>query len=180
VPALTAPRIAVASLRQFDVPTAGAEPFDIAAGPDGSMWFTEFRAAKIGRINSSGKVTEPKVPTSNGEPYQITAGPDRSVWFTEYNSTSIGRVTLSGQVTQIKLPRPSYGGAGITSGLIGRITSRGSISELALPTPGSNPSGIAKVPAGTICVTETGPARSRGSPCAHLDSDTEPARRAGA
>jgi len=165
VPALTAPRIAVASLRQFDVPTARAEPFDITAGPDGSMWFTEFRADKIGRISPSGKITEYQVPTPGAEPYQITIGPDRSVWFTEYNSASIGRVTPSGRVTQIKLPHPSGGGAGIASGpgaavwvsdpvsFVDRINPAGRLTRTKLPA-GGFPFAIAATRTGEIFLNE--------------------------
>src|SRR5580693_2221633 len=34
--------------------TAGAVPNGITKGPDGAMWFTEFRAGKIGRVSEWG------------------------------------------------------------------------------------------------------------------------------
>ena len=116
VPALGAPAIAAGSVRVFRVPTAGAEPFDIAAGPGGTMWFTEFAVDKIGRVSPSGQITEYPVPTAGAGPYQIAAGPDGSMWFTEYNTTKVGRISPDGQVTEIGLPRPTYGGTGITTG----------------------------------------------------------------
>jgi streptogramin lyase len=33
-------------------------PFDVAAGPDGNLWFTEFGSDKIGRITPTGTITE--------------------------------------------------------------------------------------------------------------------------
>ena len=33
--------------------TARSEPSDITAGPDGALWFTEFRGDKIGRIETA-------------------------------------------------------------------------------------------------------------------------------
>ena len=43
-------------ISEFPVPTSGSEPSDIVAGPDGAVWFTEFRASKVGRITTSGVV----------------------------------------------------------------------------------------------------------------------------
>jgi virginiamycin B lyase len=34
------------------VPTASGEPNQIAQGPDGRMWFTEFSGNKIGVVNA--------------------------------------------------------------------------------------------------------------------------------
>ena len=87
-------------MRVFRLPEPGAEPFDIAAGADGSMWFTEFAADRIGRISPAGVITQFRVPTAGAAPYQITAGPQGAMWFTEYNTTKIGRVTASGRVTE--------------------------------------------------------------------------------
>jgi virginiamycin B lyase len=47
-------QMALSSIRVFRLPTRGAEPFDVALSPDGSVWFTEFAADKIGRINGGG------------------------------------------------------------------------------------------------------------------------------
>jgi poly(3-hydroxybutyrate) depolymerase len=156
IPALAAPRIAVRSLRQFHLPTPGAEPFDIAAGPDGSMWFTEFHADKIGRISPAGVITEFRVPTADAGPYQITAGPGGSMWFTEYNTTKIGRVSPGGLITEISLPPPTYGGAGITgspagpvwvadpAGYLDRINSAGIITRTKVPDAGGIPFAITR------------------------------------
>jgi hypothetical protein len=38
-------------LTEFPLPSAG-EPGEIVAGPDGAMWFTQFTANKIGRIEA--------------------------------------------------------------------------------------------------------------------------------
>ena len=46
------------TITEFSIPTAGSNPYDITAGPDGNLWFTEHDANKIGRITPSGAVTE--------------------------------------------------------------------------------------------------------------------------
>lgn len=114
LPALAAPPVPVRAVRLFRLPTARAEPFDIAAGPDGSVWFTEFGDDKIGRVSPGGTVAEYQVPTPDAGPYQITAGRGGAMWFTEYNTTKVGMVTARGTVTEFTMPGPTYGGLGIT------------------------------------------------------------------
>ncbi|MDB5040836.1 MAG: lyase-like protein [Candidatus Eremiobacteraeota bacterium] len=74
----------------FHVPGLNVGLAGIAAGPDGALWFTEGMGA-IGRITTSGTITEYPVPTTFW-PYAITAGPDGNIWFTEYNSPKIGKL----------------------------------------------------------------------------------------
>src|SRR6266851_3559054 len=50
-------------IQEFPIPTTDSESFDITAGPDGNLWFTEFNGNKIGRINTAGTtITEFSVP----------------------------------------------------------------------------------------------------------------------
>src|SRR5262245_28898572 len=62
--------------------SAGAGLYDITAGPDGNLWFTEGSVRRIGRISLAGVVTEFSTGIS-GSPGGITAGPDGNLWFTE-------------------------------------------------------------------------------------------------
>ena len=39
-------------ISEFAIPTIGSGPYDITAGPDGSLWFTEMYTNKIGRITT--------------------------------------------------------------------------------------------------------------------------------
>jgi len=50
-------------------------------GPDKALWFTEFIAGKIGRITTTGTITEYNIPTPDSTPRGITAGPDGALWF---------------------------------------------------------------------------------------------------
>lgn len=64
----------------------------ITAGPDGAMWFTLHSG--VGRITTSGVVTEYAVQNADGDPDgPMTAGPDGALWFT---GNSIGRVPACG------------------------------------------------------------------------------------
>jgi virginiamycin B lyase len=79
-------------------------PSGITTGPDGALWFTEgcirqphsgcIPGNKIGRITTTGVVTEFTIPSPRCEPEGITTGPDGALWFTEYGGNKIGRLVL--------------------------------------------------------------------------------------
>ncbi len=74
------------------------QPVGITAGPDGALWFTNFPGNSIGRISTSGVVSNYTDP-SISEPTGITAGPDGALWFTNFgggnNPGSIGRIAIN-------------------------------------------------------------------------------------
>ena len=137
-------------------------------GPDGALWFTEFAGNNIGRITTSGALSEYPVPTSLADPEGITAGPDGAPWFTEAASGKIGRISPLGVVTsEFVLPNPGCSPTSIATGSdgalwfaeysgnnIGRITLSGAITEYPLPVPGASPSGVTSGPDGAIWFTE--------------------------
>jgi len=102
-PVNAAPAVAVRSVRQFHLPTPGAEPFDIAAGPGGSMWFTEYNTTRIGRVSRSGRVTEFRLPRPTLGGDGITGTPRGPVWVAD-PAGYIDRVTPAGMVTRTTLP----------------------------------------------------------------------------
>jgi virginiamycin B lyase len=93
-------------ITEFALPTAGSGPSWLVTGPDGALWFTEaapvptanndlvFAGNKIGRITTSGAITEFTLPTAGSGPVVIAAGPDGAMWFTEATASKIGRLTL--------------------------------------------------------------------------------------
>ena len=96
----------------FVIPTRFADPGRIVTGPDGNLWFTEYAyevrdmpgvqqgGNKIGRITTSGSITEFPVPTPFARADGITAGPDGAVYFTESPGNNaygaIGRAQAAG------------------------------------------------------------------------------------
>jgi hypothetical protein len=110
--------------------------YEIAAGPDGALWFTETFASRIGRITTSGVVSEFPLPTSGSGPADIAAGPDGALWFTEEGVHKIGRITTSGAITEY--PISALSAVGVPSGI-----AAGSDAQCGLPlTPvsrGSRP-----------------------------------------
>jgi uncharacterized protein (TIGR03437 family) len=97
----------------------------LTSGPDGALWFSEQAVNKIGRITTSGLITEFPLPAGGG-PSDNTNGPDSSLWFTEIFGNKIGRITTAGVIT-----------------------------EFPVPTPASQPNGITKGPDGALWFTET-------------------------
>jgi hypothetical protein len=81
------------------------------AGPDGNLWFTEYNTNRIGKITTSGVITEYQVPTNYiftvTQPYHIIKGHGGDLWFTQYGGSTIGRVTTNGVFTIF--PTPTVG-----------------------------------------------------------------------
>ncbi|HTU82478.1 MAG TPA: hypothetical protein VMF61_10135, partial [Candidatus Acidoferrales bacterium] len=143
-------------------------PGDVAEGPDGAIWFTQYTAGKIGRMTPAGKVTnEYTTPTKRSSPSGIVEGPDHALWFTEVAANKIGRITTTGKITEYPVPTAKAGLSLITRGpsgalwftefyanQIGEITVTGKITEYAVPTYNSEPLGIAADGKDTIWFTE--------------------------
>ncbi|HLK66778.1 MAG TPA: hypothetical protein VKU19_25265 [Bryobacteraceae bacterium] len=160
---------------EFPVPTSDSGPNFIVAGPDGNLWFTEFRGNKIARITPAGVISEfPLAPNpaspefGSNVPNGITMGPDGNLWFTELFGNKIGRITTAGAITEFPVPNGGASPYGITSGpdgnlwfteengnRIGRITPGGTITEFSLPG-GGTPLGIAAGADGNLWFTEQG------------------------
>src|SRR5439155_2964619 len=94
---------------EYKIPNV-EQPYGIAAGPDGALWFTEPFADKIGRVTTLGNFTLFTIATADSESYCITAGPDGALWFTEYNANKIGRITTGGALTEYPIPSPGVRG----------------------------------------------------------------------
>lgn len=164
------------NLTVFPVPSPLGDPWNIVAGPDGNLWFTEIgdyfnssnpaNVAKIGRITPSGVVTEFPVPTAASAPNGIAVGPDGALWFVENTGNKIGRITTAGSITEFPIPTPNARAIGIAAGVdgnlwfteqlgqrIGRITPSGEVKEFPLPA-GGNPVRITSGPDRALWFTE--------------------------
>ena len=101
------------TITEFVLETGNLGLAGITAGSDGNLWFTESIPAKIGRITTTGTITEFPLPGTVGasasdldiEPYGITAGPDGNVWFVEVFAGKIGRISPTGAITEYSLTR---------------------------------------------------------------------------
>ncbi|MEP7353762.1 MAG: putative Ig domain-containing protein [Acidobacteriota bacterium] len=121
----------------------GGLPNGIVTGPDGALWFTESSGNKIGRLTTSGLLTEYPIPTSNSYPRGIASGPDGALWFVENSANKIGRISTAGTITEFAVSRIGIGdiAAGSDGALwftsyygnyLERITTAGVISEFPI------------------------------------------------
>jgi streptogramin lyase len=91
---------------QWQVPTAGAGPWDIAIDSQGIVWFTEHYSNKIGAFDPSTQTfREIATPATNSVPYGITIDGSDNVWFTENSDAValIGEYTASGTLNEYKI-----------------------------------------------------------------------------
>jgi virginiamycin B lyase len=96
------------TLTFYPVPTANAFPpwgidnaasAQIISGTDNDLWFVEGGANAIGRITTSGTLTEYAIPTAASAPLGISLcrpviPKHECVWFTESAAGKIGELTL--------------------------------------------------------------------------------------
>jgi virginiamycin B lyase len=95
------------TIHEWAVPTKGAHPHDPAVGPDGSLWFTEQMANKIGRLDPiSGQFKEYPLDTAkNSGPHGLVADGDGNIWFTANFGGYIGKLNpQTGKVVEYKMP----------------------------------------------------------------------------
>jgi virginiamycin B lyase len=146
----------------------------VASAGGGGIWFLQREDGgydSVGRISSSGQVSEFPIPDHESGPKSIVEGHEGDAWFTEYFADKIGRVTPTGQITGYQLPEGSRP-TGITvdgegniwvaesgADAIGRITPEGVMSNISLPSLVS-PGAIAAGPDGRIWFTQSGPTGS--------------------
>jgi streptogramin lyase len=152
---------------------------EVAAGPDGNVWFTGYNGDAatqyIGMINSTTHAfSEFAVNTGvngNGTSRGITAGPDGNLWFTDPYSNAVGMINpTTHAITEFAVPTANAGLVGITTGADGSLwfaeanagqiaeinpTTR-AITEFATPTADSGPIGITTGPDGNLWFTESG------------------------
>jgi virginiamycin B lyase len=144
-----------------------AQPWGIAVGPDGALWFTVWNTNEIGRMTTSGKVTSFSAGLSVGDLQlgSIAAGPDGNLWFTEARGNRVGRITPKGAITEFAsgVSNGSLGGiaAGpdgamwyteenlLGAGGIARITTSG-VATLFTPSATLQPASIVAGPDGNL------------------------------
>lgn len=125
----------------------GSRAQSLVAG-DGALWFTDAGDNKIGRMSTTGSVTEFAVSTPNAGLTGICQGPDGRLWFLEGAANKVAAVTTAGSFHEFAIPTAYSGAFGIVAGpdgalwftegaanTIGRTTTSGSIEELKLAQP---------------------------------------------
>jgi virginiamycin B lyase len=89
--------------KTFDLPRGGAVPTDVAVGSDGSVWFLQFRANRIGRFKD-GQFWDVEAAQENAGLSGIAVAPNDDVWFGMMRRASLGRLR-NGHIEVFALPR---------------------------------------------------------------------------
>src|SRR5215212_7455583 len=89
--ALSATALAEIRVAYFPVPS-GAHPHDVAAAPDGTVWYTAQSQGALGILDPKTGKTE-QIPLGKGaSPHGVAVGPDGAAWITEGGQNAIARV----------------------------------------------------------------------------------------
>ena len=152
------------------LPTVNSAPTGITAAADGSIWFTERNANKLGRVSPAGVLNEYTIPTVGSAPEQIVASPDGSVWFTERYGRKIGRISQGGgPIVEFAVPGTGAYPTAINTAAgkvwfatddaaatarLGWISSTGTITLLAVGATRTTITGLVGGPDGNLWVTQ--------------------------
>jgi streptogramin lyase len=103
--ALGAGSARAANVQLFAVPTAGAGLSNIVAGPDGALWFNEQNGFAVGRITTTGAVTEFPVPrasySANGDGPTTIVSSGGNLWTLANVGSTIDVISTAGTVNQL-------------------------------------------------------------------------------
>ncbi|MBI3715457.1 MAG: lyase [Betaproteobacteria bacterium] len=80
-----------AEVRYYPVP-AGGHPHDVAAAPDGNVWYTAQRTGKLGILDPKTGKTEEIPLGKDSAPHGVIAGPDGAAWVTDGGQNAIARM----------------------------------------------------------------------------------------
>lgn len=161
------PKSLVGAINEFPL---GVESRGVAAGPDGTMWFSDRFGSRIGRITATGTVSYDSIPRpqDTGDfspgPSALAVGPDGNLWFAEFYFPVIGRMTPAGAVTLFDIPSGNFAESLIagpdqsmwfsTTDAIGHVTMTGDVTEY--PSASLTISDITAGPDGNVWFTDFG------------------------
>jgi streptogramin lyase len=98
-------RVSGGDFVEYRVPTPGANPYGVAVGADGQVWFLESDADKVGAVDRRGRFREWPLDFFEGSgPRDLTLARNGDLWFTETNVDLIGRITPQGEVSHYPVP----------------------------------------------------------------------------
>jgi len=162
---------AMGQITEFDVPTLSSGPADIAAAPDGTLWFTEQDANKLASLvittTEDFDFNEYDIPTADGRPYGLVVESNDTVWFAETEGDRLTRFktwqwAYSPQLGTggypYELVREPGGDLWFTdqANTIARfyVSTTSSVVPYTVPTANSAPAGIAIDSQGWLWFTE--------------------------
>lgn len=168
-------------VRYYDLP-AGGRAHDVAAAPDGTVWYTAQRTGKLGVLDpKTGKVEEH--PLGEGSaPHGVIVGPDKAAWITDGGQNAIVRWDPKTRQAKVwKLPEDTgytnlntaaFDGRGRIwftgqNGFYGRLDPKSGDMKVWKSARGRGPYGITGTPDGDIWYVSLA-----GNHLAKVDLDT--------
>src|SRR5438445_8440949 len=86
--------------------TSGAHPHDVAAAPDGTVWYTAQSQGALGILDPKTGKTEQIWLGKGASPHGVAVGPDGAAWVAEDGQNAIARVDpKTKEVKLFALPR---------------------------------------------------------------------------
>ena len=153
-----------AEVRYYPVP-AGTHPHDVAAAPDGNVWYTAQRSGHLGILDPKTGNTEHIALGKGSSPHGVIVGPDGAAWITDSGQNAIVRFDPKTRVVKL-FPLPSgtpyanlntaaFDGKGKLwytgqSGYYGSVDIQGGEVRIWNAPKGRGPYGIAATPSGEI------------------------------
>ncbi len=95
----TAPTFA-ADVRYYPVPK-GSHPHDVAAAPDGNVWYTAQRSGELGILDPRTGKTEHIALGKGSSPHGVIVGPDGAAWLTDSGRNAIVRVDAKTRAVKV-------------------------------------------------------------------------------
>ena len=89
-------------------------PVAIAAGPDGTVWFTLESSDTIGRLRN-GQIERIRKGAQSIEPLGLAVDVEGRAWYTEAPKQSISRVSPDGTIASFGLSTPVASSGGLRS-----------------------------------------------------------------
>lgn len=154
------------TIREFLLPTAQARPTALEIDSNGTVWFNENGASKLGKLTAKGHVTEEVIPTPQSRPTGMTMGKGGEIWLAEMNTDRIAERRPDGVIIEYVLPTLGSKPTAMTKDKAGNIwvseraadkiakLSNGGFTEYSLPHNRSGPFFLVQGPDDAIWFTE--------------------------
>ena len=89
-----------ADVRYYPVPK-GSHPHDVAAAPDGNVWYTAQSSGELGILDPRTGKTEHIALGKGSSPHGVIVGPDGAAWLTDSGQNAIVRVDAKTRAVKV-------------------------------------------------------------------------------